>query len=102
MDKIAAYFDKRLETDAGLKREVTRGRVTKNSFRNYYALKASVSFSNGAHDEWNIFRLLNERRRADAKYGVANQISVLFDGKPASPVESELAVAAGVSGACKL
>lgn len=102
MDKIAGYFDKRLETDAGLKREVTRGRVTKNSFRNYYALKASVSFSNGAHDEWNIFRLLNERRRADAKYGVANQISVLFDGKPVSPVESELAVAAGVSGACKL
>ena len=102
MDKITSYFDKRLETDAGLKREVTRGRVTRNSFRNYYALKASVSFSNGAHDEWNIFRLLNERRRADAKYGVANQISVLFDGKPASPVESELAVAAGVSGACKL
>lgn len=102
MDKIAGYFDKLLETDAGLKREVTRGRVTKNSFRNYYALKASVSFSNGAHDEWNIFRLLNERRRADAKYGVANQISVLFDGKPVSPVESELAVAAGVSGACKL
>jgi hypothetical protein len=102
MDKITAYFDKRLETDAGLKREVTRGRVTKNSFRNYYALKASVSFSNGAHDEWNIFKLLNERRRADSKYGVANQISVLFDGKPASPVESELAVAAGVSGACKL
>lgn len=101
MDKITSYFDKRLATDAGLKREVDRGRVTKNSFRNYYALKASVSFSNGAHDEWNIFRLLNERRRADTKYGVANQISVLFDGKPASPVESELAIAAGVSGACK-
>ena len=102
MDKINSYFDKRLETDAGLKREVTRGRVTKNSFRNYYALKASVSFSNGAHDEWNIFRLLNERRRADAKYGVANQIGVLFDGKPASPVESEQTIAGGVSGACKI
>ena len=102
MDKINSYFDKRLETDAGLKREVTRGRVSKNSFRNYYGLKASVSFSNGAHDEWNIFRLLNERRRADAKYGVANQIGVLFDGKPVSPVESEQTIAAGVSGACKL
>ena len=102
MDKITSYFDKRLATDAALKREVERGRVSKTSFRNYYALKASVSFSNGAHDEWNIFRLLNERRRADAKYGVANQIGVLFDGKPVSPVESEVAIAAGVSGACKL
>ena len=102
MDKITSYFDKRLETDADLKREVGRGRVSKNSFRNYYGLKASVSFSNGAHDEWNIFRMLNERRRADAKYGVANQIGVLFDGKPVSPVESELSIAPGVSGACKL
>ena len=102
MDKIASYFDKRLATDTALKREVDRGRVTKNSFRNYYALKASVAFSNGAHDEWNIFRLLNERRRADAKYGVANQIGVLFDGKPVTPVESEQGVAPGMSGACKL
>ena len=102
MDKINGYFDTRLETDAGLKREVARGRVTKNSFRNYYALKASVSFSTGAHDDWTIFRLLNERRRADAKYGVANQIGVLFDGKPVSPVESEQTIAAGVSGACKI
>ena len=102
MDKIASYFDKRLETDASLKREIARGRLTKNSFRNYYALKASVAFSNGAHDEWNIFRLLNERRRSNAKFGVANQIGVMFDGKPVSPVESELSIAPGVSGACKL
>ena len=81
---------------------VDRGRVSKNSFRNDYALKASVSFSNGAHDEWSFLRLLNERRRADAKYGVANQIGELFDGTPVSPLESELVIAAGVSGACKL
>ena len=102
MDKIGSYFDARLATDAGLKREVERGRVTRNTFRNYYALKASVAFSNGAHDEWNIFRLLNERRRADTKYGVANQIGVLFDGKAVTPVASEQAVAPGMSGACKL
>ena len=102
MDKIASYFDKRLATDAGLKREVDRGRVTRNSFRNYYALKASVSFSNGAHDEWNIFRLLNERRRADAKYGVANQIPMLFDGKSVAPAAAEQTITPGVSGACKI
>lgn len=102
MDKIASYFDDRLAKDAGLKREVDRGRVTRNTFRNYYALKASVTFSNGAHDEWNIFRQLNDRRRADAKYGVANQIPMLFDGKSVAPAAAETAVAPGVSGACKI
>ncbi len=102
MDKITSYFDDRVGNDASLKREVDRGRVTKNTFRNYYALKASVSFSNGAHDEWNIFRQLNERRRADAKYGVANQIPMMFDGKSVAPAATEQAIAAGVSGACKI
>ena len=102
MDKIGSYFDDRLGKDAGLKREVDRGRVTRTTFRNYYALKASVTFSNGAHDEWNIFRQLNERRRADAKYGVANQIPMLFDGKGVAPAVAEQTITAGVSGACKI
>ena len=102
MDRITSFFDDRLAKDPGLKREVDRGRVTRNTFRNYYALKASVTFSNGAHDEWNIFRQLNERRRADSKYGVANQIPMLFDGKSVAPAAAEQAVAPGVSGACKL
>jgi len=102
MDTIASYFDDRLGKDAGLKREVDRGRITRNTFRNYYALKASVTFSNGAHDEWNIFRQLNDRRRTDSKYGVANQIPMLFDGKSLAPAATEQAVTAGVSGACKI
>jgi hypothetical protein len=102
MDVIAKYFDERLAKDAGLKREVERGRVTKNSFRNYYALRASVSFSNGAHDEWNIVRILNERRRADPKFGNSGQIPKLFDGKAVSSGEFENPIAAGSPGACKL
>jgi hypothetical protein len=102
MDKITSYFDDRLGKDASLKREVDRGRVTRNTFRNYYALKASVTFSNGAHDEWNIFRQLNDRRRADAKYGVANQIPMLFDGKSVVPAAAEQTITPGVSGACKI
>ena len=62
----------------------------------------SVTFSNGAHDEWNIFRQLNERRRADAKYGVANQIPMMFDGTSVAPAATGQAIAAGVSGACKI
>ncbi len=101
METIAKYFDKRFAEDASLKREVERGRVTKNSFRNYYALRASVSFSNGAHDEWNIVRLLNERRRGDPKFGNAGQIPKFFDGKAVSSGEFENPIAAGSPGACK-
>lgn len=102
MDRLGTFFDERVAKDAGLKREVERGRVTRNTFRNYYGLKASVSFSNGAHEEWNIFRTLNERRRANAKFGVANQIALFFDGKAVATGAAESAVAMGVSGACKL
>ncbi|HPT55751.1 MAG TPA: hypothetical protein PLK42_03700, partial [Casimicrobium sp.] len=91
MDRLGAFFDERVAKDAGLKREVERGRVTRNTFRNYYGLKASVSFSNGAHEEWNIFRTLNERRRANAKFGVANQIAVFFDGKAVATGAAESA-----------
>jgi hypothetical protein len=102
METIAKYFDERLAKDAELKRVVDQGRVTRNSFRNYYALRASVAFSAGAHDEWNIFRLLNERRRSDAKYGVPGQLPVLFDGKGVDTGSFSQAVPAGSSGACKV
>lgn len=102
MDVLAKYFDKRLAEDAGLRREVERGRVNRASFRNYYALRASVSFSNGAHDEWNIVRLLNERRRADPKFGNAGQLPKLFDGRAVSSGEFENPIAAGSPGACKV
>ena len=101
MDKLAAFFDDRLAKDASLKRAVERKQVDRNSFRNYYSLRASVAFSNGAHDEWNIFRILNERRRADPKLGTPSQIPVLFDGKAVSAAAFEQAVMPGSSGVCK-
>jgi hypothetical protein len=63
MQKIEQFFDKRLENDADLRKAVDKG-LTRSAFRNYYALKAPTTFSKRAHDEWNIFRALNERRRA--------------------------------------
>ncbi len=102
MDTIVKYFDERLEKDPALKREVDRGRISKNTFRNYYTLRASVSFSNGAHDEWNIVRMLNERRRADPKFGNTGQIPKFFDGKAVSAGEFENPIAAGSLGACKV
>ena len=56
--------------------------------------------SRGAHDEWNIFRQLNERRRADAKLGTPNQIPVLFDGARRRPADSETPVSDGYVGKC--
>jgi hypothetical protein len=97
---IEAYFDRRLADDPDFKKAVDQGRLTKLSFRNYYGLRASVAFSYGAHDEWNIARLLNERRRGAGDFGIANQLPVLFDGQAVNPSSYEAPVASGDVGRC--
>jgi len=99
MAKLDAYFDKRAKTDPEFEKAM-QGGLTKPAFRKYYALRASASVSRGAHDEWNIVRTINERRRADAKLGTGNQIPVLFDGRAAAPPESEAPVSDGYVGKC--
>jgi hypothetical protein len=100
MEKIDSIFDQRLATDAGLRKAVEQGKVTKRTFRNYYALRASIVFSYGSHDEWNIARILNERRRGATAYGLANQISIFYDGRPVVPAAYEQPVASGDVGRC--
>jgi len=75
MLKIEQYFDGRLKSDADLEKAMEKG-LTRAAFRNYYALKASTTFSKGSHDEWNIVRALNERRRAHERFGIGNQLAV--------------------------
>lgn len=99
MLKVERFFDRRLETDAELRKAVDKG-LTRAAFRNYYALKASTTFSKGAHDEWNIIRALNERRRAHERFGIANQLAVLFDGGGVAPPSSESATSEGYTGKC--
>ena len=72
MAKLDAYFDKRVKSDPAFEKAV-QGGLTKAAFRKYYGLRASASVSRGAHDEWNIFRLINERRRADGKLGTGTR-----------------------------
>jgi hypothetical protein len=98
--RIEGWFDNRVATDAAFKKAVDDGKVTKFDFRNYYGLKASVSFSYGSHDEWNIARLLNERRRGAAEFGIARQLPVLFDGQAVNPGSYESATASGDVGRC--
>ena len=100
MGKIVAYFDKRLATDPGLQKAVASGQVSQLSFRNYYALRASIAFSYGSHDEWNIARIINERRRGSTDYGVANQLGIMFDGAAAAPSAAEAPIASGDVGRC--
>lgn len=99
MAKLERYFDERLKADPDFAKAVDAG-LTKPAFRRYYALRASAAVSRGAHDEWNIVRLLNERRRADPKLGTGNQIPVLFDGRALAPADAEAAVSEGYVGKC--
>ncbi len=99
MAKLDAFFDKRVKSDPDFEK-AAQGGLTKAAFRKYYALRASASVSRGAHDEWNIVRLINERRRADCKLGTGNQIPMLFDGRAAAPPESEAPVSDGYVGKC--
>lgn len=101
MAKLDAYFDKRVKADPEFAAAMEKG-LTKAAFRKYYALRASSSVSRGAHDEWNIFRIINERRRADSKFGTGNQITVLFDGRGVDPADSEAPVSEGYVGKCAL
>ena len=99
MVRIDQYFDKRVKTDPDLEKAV-QGGLTKPAFRKYYALKASSAVSKGSHDEWNIIRLINERRRNDGRLGVGNQLSVMFDGRGVPAVDAESAVSEGYVGKC--
>ena len=101
MGKLDVYFDKRVASDPEFDKAV-KGGLTKAAFRRYYALRASATVSRGAHDEWNIFRLINEKRRADSKLGTTNQIPMVFDGRAATPPEAEAAVSEGYVGKCPL
>jgi hypothetical protein len=100
LGKLNEFFDKRVARDPEFKAAVEQGQISKAGFRNYYGLRASVAFSYGSHDEWNIARLLNERRRGATDFGIANQLPIFFDGQPVNPGGYESAAASGDTGRC--
>ena len=57
--------------------------------------RASANFSLGSHDEWSIFRLINEARRKKTSQpgmldgDVGDQIAGYFDGNQVDPSSSE-------------
>lgn len=95
MRALNAYYDKRALTDPGIKQ------IDRDKFRAYYALRAAVTYSYGSHDEWNIARAINAKRReADPKLGFAKQLAIFFDGKPVPPALFETPITPGTAGAC--
>jgi hypothetical protein len=93
MQKLEAYYDGLAKTDPEVQKKVDR-----RAFRDYYALRASVSFSVGAHDEWNVIRAINEERRK--KNGIVGQLGVLFDGRGIAPALYEMTVQPGNAKPC--
>jgi hypothetical protein len=88
------------DTEKLVKTDPDLAKVDKKSFREYYALRASVAFSLGSHDEWNIVGAINEARRASKDYGIAKQLGVLFGGRAVAPGLFEVPIARGDAGAC--
>lgn len=92
--KLNAYYDGLIKTDPNLKS------VDKTKFRNYYGLRASVAFSRGSHDEWNIVRAINTKRR-DADSGILKQLGVFFDGRDVASGLFEDRIADGYAKPCE-
>lgn len=82
---VEGYFSRKHSTDLAFRTRFDASdpqnweQLRKDFFR-FYAVKASATFSLGSHDEWNICRELNVRRRQ--KPGrTGDQIAVFFDGR---------------------
>ncbi len=102
LEALDAWFDANAAADPDLKKSIDQNGAarTKADFRNYYGLRASVTYSYGSHDEWNIARLINVRRRGATDLGIANQLAIFFDGRPQSPGAYEIPTSAGDAGRC--
>ncbi len=97
---LERYTELRAKTDTDFRDHIASVPEARKRFVAYYATKASVAFSDGSHDEWNIFVEINRRRRSNATFGLGEQIPVIFDGRSTSPAEMEMRVSAGYEKAC--
>ncbi|WKU21677.1 hypothetical protein Q3A90_18075 [Priestia megaterium] len=52
----------------------------RREFFRFYTIRASANYSKGCHDEWNIWRILNNLRMKNSKLGIGTQIAGYFDG----------------------
>jgi hypothetical protein len=88
---LERYVELRAKADSDFRDKIVSIPDAKKRFFAYYTTKASVVFSDGSHDEWNIFVEINKKRRNDPKaFGLGEQIPIFYDGRSASPAEAEM------------
>jgi hypothetical protein len=118
---IEAYFARKFATDVAFRDGFTMPGISwgdpqqaatspdsriawserRRSFLRFYALRASANFSLGSHDEWAIFRLINQgRRKLSAGPGmldgdVGDQLAAFFDGSQIDMASSEATLSRG-------
>jgi len=98
---LERYVELRAKADPDFRDKIASIPEAKKRFLAYYTSNASVAFSDGSHDEWNIFVEINNRRRNDPKaFGLGEQIPIFFDGRSASPAEMEMKVSPGYEKNC--
>lgn len=95
MGRLEDYYDLHAPIEPDL------AKISKKDFRDYYALRAGVSASLGAHDEWNIAVQINRKRLADKAFGMGRQLGLFFDGRSVPLGEADALVAWGDAGPCK-
>jgi hypothetical protein len=86
LERLSNFFDKRYREEARFKDAVDKERMTRSSFLRYYGLRASTSFSRGAHDEWNIVTAINGKRSVlPTEFGVLGLLPVFYNGNAIEP-----------------
>lgn len=77
------------------RRERAEWQRRRDAFFRYYTVRAGVNFSLGSHDEWNLWRLLNEKRRDASPHGVSDQIAGFFEDAQLDPAATVTPTARG-------
>ena len=95
---IEEYFAAKFSTDAKFRERFSPAKSDdwerlRRDYIRFYGLRAGSNYSKGAHDEWNILVLLNQKRLQ--KDGIGSQIAAYFDGVQVDPGAAETAVFRG-------
>jgi hypothetical protein len=78
IDQLEGWIDRKASEEPDFKKFIETAN-NRSLFVRYYALRGSVAYSKGAHDEWNIVAALNARR------AIGDDIAVYFEAIQSSP-----------------
>ena len=102
---IEEYFARKFTMDPDFYRFYSTNEdeweTLRKQFFRFYSVRASANFSLGCHDEWNIFRLINQARLDASKTNSAPNgdagelLSGFFDGRQITPGAAVCEVSGG-------